>query len=69
MLNFPIQSHFQLLNPTAKIHFLLSKEFYQMVMVFGCDMFHLYMHELLIGVFPKFLFFTLQKLLLISNKN
>jgi len=54
--------------PYSIKHFLLSKVFYKTVMVFGCDI-HLYVHELLTGVFPEFLFFMLQKLLLISNKN
>jgi len=40
-----------------------------MIMVCGRDRIHLYMHELLRGVLPLFLFFVLQKLLLISNKN
>jgi hypothetical protein len=51
-------------------HFLLSEAFYQMILfVFGCDLIHLCMYELLRGVFLKFLSFVLQKLLLISNKN
>ena len=56
--------------PYSIKHFLLSKAFKEMIMViFGCDLLHLYIHELLRGVFIELLFFMLQKLVLILNKN